>query len=67
MRTTDRTVRLRRVFLQMRLEGAVAGVVCGLHIFSRMSLLSDDPCTMLSDSNVCRKRDNRQVVNALSL
>ena len=67
MRTTDRTVRLRRVFLQMRLEGAVTGVVCGLHIFSRMSLLSDDPRTMLSDSNVCRKRDNRQVVNALSL
>ena len=42
MRTTDRTVRLRRVFLQMRVEGAVAGVVCGKHIFSRMSLLSDD-------------------------
>ena len=42
MRTTDRTVRLRRVFLQMRLEGAVAGVVCRQHIVSRMSLLSDD-------------------------
>ena len=67
MRTTDRTVRLRRVFLQMRLEGAVAGVVCGLHIFSRMSLLSDDPRTMLSDSKVCEKRDNRHEVNTLSL
>ena len=42
MLATDRTVRLRRVFLQMRLEGAVAGVVCGQHSFSRMSLLSDD-------------------------
>ena len=67
MRTTDRTVRLRRVFLQMRLEGAVAGVVCGLHIFSRMSLLSDDPCTMLSGSNVCEKLDYRHEVTALSL
>ena len=42
MLATDRTVRLRRVFLQMRLEGAVAWVVCGLHIFSSTSLLSDD-------------------------
>ena len=67
MWTTDRTVRLRRVFLQMRLEGAVAGVVCGQHIFSRMSLLSDDPRTMLSDSNVCEKLDNRHEVNTLSL